>query len=143
MATKITPEAVKERIAALESAGELSLKEQRYLEIMHWAIEQAMENAALKSVIAENWRLRDVLRQLLNKRPGGVYFNKWEPIILEVLNAPCRHAEPAPVVPDGMLKIGYMFITDEGGTVFSISDVPVPGMTLAGPVYAPAVKAGE
>ena len=29
---KITPEAVKERIAALESAGELSLKEQFYLE---------------------------------------------------------------------------------------------------------------
>lgn len=41
-----------------------------------------------------------------------------------------------------MLKIGYMFITAEGGTAFSISDVPVPGMALAGPVYAPAVKAG-
>lgn len=31
---KITPEAVKERIAALESAGELSLKEQFYLEAL-------------------------------------------------------------------------------------------------------------
>ncbi|MDU7347907.1 MAG: DUF551 domain-containing protein [Klebsiella grimontii] len=48
----------------------------------------------------------------------------------------------SPVIPDGMLKIGYMFITAEGGTAFSISDVPVPGMALAGPVYAPAVKAG-
>ena len=34
MTTKITPEAVKERIAALESAGELSLKEQFYLEAL-------------------------------------------------------------------------------------------------------------
>lgn len=40
MTIKITPEAVKERIAALESAGELSLKEQRYLDIMRWAIER-------------------------------------------------------------------------------------------------------
>lgn len=53
-----------------------------------------------------------------------------------------RLAGNSPVIPDGMLKIGYMFITAEGGTAFSISDVPVPGMTLAGPVYAPAVKAG-
>jgi hypothetical protein len=45
--------------------------------------------------------------------------------------------QPAPVAPDGMLTIGYMFITADGGTVFSISDVPVPGLTLAGPVYAP------
>lgn len=34
MTIKITPEAVKERIAALESAGELSLKEQFYLEAL-------------------------------------------------------------------------------------------------------------
>lgn len=54
----------------------------------------------------------------------------------------CGQAGYSPVIPDGMLKIGYMFITAEGGTAFSISDVPVPGMALAGPVYAPAVKAG-
>ena len=59
------------------------------------------------------------------------------------LRWPCQvHPGTSPVIPDGMLKIGYMFITAEGGTAFSISDVPVPGMTLAGPVYAPAVKAG-
>ncbi|ASV45065.1 Eaa1 protein [Klebsiella phage SopranoGao] len=59
------------------------------------------------------------------------------------LRWPCPvHPGNSPVIPDGMLKIGYMFITAEGGTAFSISDVPVPGMTLAGPVYAPAVKAG-
>ncbi|KMG75040.1 Protein of uncharacterised function (DUF551) [Klebsiella pneumoniae] len=59
------------------------------------------------------------------------------------LRWPCPvHPGNSPVIPDVMLKIGYMFITAEGGTAFSISDVPVPGMTLAGPVYAPAVKAG-
>lgn len=41
------------------------------------------------------------------------------------------------VPPSGMLKIGYMFITAEGGTVFSISDTQIPNLTLAGPVYAP------
>lgn len=47
----------------------------------------ATENAALKSVVAENWNMRDVLRQLIAGRPGGVYFNKWEPLIFKVLNA--------------------------------------------------------
>ena len=41
------------------------------------------------------------------------------------------------VPPSGMLKIGYMFITAEGGTVFSISDTKIPNLTLAGPVYVP------
>ncbi|MDU3360809.1 MAG: hypothetical protein E7E35_24815 [Klebsiella sp.] len=90
-------ETVNELIQSLESAGELSIKERKYLELAKAYQQLAAENAELKSVIAENWRLRDVLRQLLNKRPGGVYFNKWEPIILEVLNAPCSHAEPAPI----------------------------------------------
>ncbi|HBL6925846.1 TPA: hypothetical protein LSH87_003755 [Citrobacter koseri] len=47
----------------------------------------ATENAALKSVVAENWNMRDVLRQLIAGRPGGVYFNKWEPLIFKALNA--------------------------------------------------------
>lgn len=46
----------------------------------------AAENAGLKSVIAENWNMRDVLRQLVSARPGGVYFNKWEQVILKSLN---------------------------------------------------------
>lgn len=46
----------------------------------------AAENAALKSVIAENWSMRDVLRRLVSARPGGVYFNKWEQVILKALN---------------------------------------------------------
>lgn len=40
----------------------------------------------MKSVIAENWNMRDVLRQFLKGRPGGVYFNKWEPVIIKALN---------------------------------------------------------
>ncbi|AUD16652.1 TPA: DUF551 domain-containing protein [Klebsiella pneumoniae] len=60
----------------------------------------------------------------------------------DACRAAMLQAGNSPVIPDVMLKIGYMFITAEGGTAFSISDVPVPGMTLAGPVYAPAVKAG-
>jgi hypothetical protein len=40
----------------------------------------------MKSVIAENWNMQDILRQILKGRPGGVYFNKWEPVILKALN---------------------------------------------------------
>lgn len=46
----------------------------------------AAENAGLKSVVAENWNLRDVLRQLIAGRPGGCYFIKWEPLIFKALN---------------------------------------------------------
>ncbi|MCD6620986.1 hypothetical protein [Klebsiella michiganensis] len=30
--------------------------------------------------------MRDLLRQLMAGRPGGVYFNKWEKLIIGVLN---------------------------------------------------------
>ncbi|WP_243211066.1 hypothetical protein JQ760_028500 (plasmid) [Klebsiella pneumoniae] len=43
---------------------------------------------ALEKIISENWRMHEVLRDLLNKRPGGVYFNKWESVIYEALNSP-------------------------------------------------------
>ena len=46
----------------------------------------AAENAGLKQLIAENWSMRDLLRQLMAGRPGGVYFNKWEKLIIGVLN---------------------------------------------------------
>ncbi len=46
----------------------------------------ATENTVLMSVIAENWNMSDVLRQLVSARPGGVYFNKWEQVILKALN---------------------------------------------------------
>lgn len=40
----------------------------------------------LRPLIAENWNMRDLLRQLMAERPGGVYFNKWEKLIVGVLN---------------------------------------------------------
>ena len=51
-------------------------------------IEQlAAENVGLKALIPENWNMHDALHQLMMARPGGVYFNKWEKLIAEVLNA--------------------------------------------------------
>lgn len=46
----------------------------------------AEENVGLRPLIAENWNMRDLLRQLMAGRPGGVYFNKWEKLIVRVLN---------------------------------------------------------
>lgn len=86
MTIKITPEAVKERIAALESAGELSLKEQFYLEALRQLV-AAMDSEPVADVVAWSspneerkcdirWRRHDV-------EPGPLY----------------RHAQPAPVAP--------------------------------------------
>ncbi|HDT5146511.1 TPA: hypothetical protein QHS21_002573 [Klebsiella michiganensis] len=46
----------------------------------------AAENVGLRPLIAESWNMRDLLRQLMAGRPGGVYFNKWEKLIIGVLN---------------------------------------------------------
>lgn len=40
------------------------------------------------ALVADNWNLRDVLRQLISGRPGGCYFIKWEPVISKALNEP-------------------------------------------------------
>lgn len=80
-------ETVNELIAALESAGELSIREQKFLKLAKAYQELAAENVALKALIPENWQMHDVLHQLIVARPGGVYFNKWEKLIAEVLNA--------------------------------------------------------
>lgn len=103
----ITLQAVNELIQSLESAGELSIREQKFLKLakefricsasLDAAIKTgnvladqnaqlAAENVGLRPLIAENWNMRDLLRQLMAGRPGGVYFNKWEKLIVGVLN---------------------------------------------------------
>ncbi|EMN0273883.1 TPA: hypothetical protein ACF3O9_004877 [Klebsiella pneumoniae] len=78
---------VNEFIASLETAGELSIREQKFLKLAKAFKQLAEENVALKALIPENWQMHDVLHQLIVARPGGVYFNKWEKLIAEVLNA--------------------------------------------------------
>ncbi|EKP1132480.1 hypothetical protein P2117_004277 [Klebsiella michiganensis] len=77
---------VNELIQSLESAGELSIKERKYLELAKAYLDVTAENVGLRLLIAENWNMRDLLRQLMAGRPGGVYFNKWEKLIIRVLN---------------------------------------------------------
>ncbi|HHM1481728.1 TPA: hypothetical protein ACRGC7_005016 [Klebsiella pneumoniae] len=82
----ITLQAVNELIHTLESAGELSIKERKYLELAKAYLDVTAENVGLRPLIAENWNMLDLLRQLMAGRPGGVYFNKWEKLIIGVLN---------------------------------------------------------
>ncbi|HBM7805103.1 TPA: hypothetical protein RVD89_002161 [Escherichia coli] len=77
---------VNELIQSLESAGELSIREQKFLKLAKAFKKLAEENVGLRPLIAENWNMRDLLRQLMAGRPGGVYFNKWEKLIVRVLN---------------------------------------------------------
>ncbi|MEG9685809.1 hypothetical protein [Klebsiella michiganensis] len=94
---------VNELIQSLESAGELSIKEQKYLELAREFKRLAAENVGLKALIPENWQMHDVLHQLIVARPGGVYFNKWEKLIAEVLNAtPATDRIVAGIKADGV-----------------------------------------
>lgn len=94
---------VNELIQSLESAGELSIKERKYLELAKEFKQLAAENVGLKALIPENWQMHDVLHQLIVARPGGVYFNKWEKLIAEVLNAtPATDRIVARIKADGV-----------------------------------------
>ncbi|MEQ0074336.1 hypothetical protein ABLV31_13585 [Klebsiella sp. CN_Kp118] len=77
---------VNELIQSLESVGELSIKETKVMALAKAYQQLAAENVGLKALIPENWQMHDVLHQLIVARPGGVYFNKWEKLIVGVLN---------------------------------------------------------
>ncbi|HBR3201906.1 hypothetical protein [Klebsiella pneumoniae] len=99
----ITLQAVNELIASLESAGELSIREQKFLKLAKAYQQLAAENVGLRKLIAENWNMRDLLRQLMAGRPGGVYFNKWEKLIVGVLNeTPATDRIMAGIKADGV-----------------------------------------
>lgn len=42
-----------------------------------------------------------------------------------------------PSVADNLLLLGYMFVTESGCVTYSISDLPIAGWTLVGPIYGP------
>lgn len=99
----ITLQAVNELIASMESAGELSIREQKFLKLAKAFKQLAEENVGLRPLIAENWNMRDLLRQLMAGRPGGVYFNKWEKLIVGVLNeTPATDRIVAGIKADGV-----------------------------------------
>ncbi|ENT6122017.1 hypothetical protein [Klebsiella pneumoniae] len=56
------------------------------VDLQDWVKQLAAENVERKALIPENWQMHDVLHQLIVARPGGVYFNKWEKLIVGVLN---------------------------------------------------------
>lgn len=99
----ITLQAVNELIQSLESEGELSIKETKVMALAKAYQQLAAENVALKASIPENWQMHDVLHQLIVARPGGVYFNKWEKLIVGVLNdTPATDRIVAGIKADGV-----------------------------------------
>ena len=83
---QVTMESVKQRIADLELADNtfgLGLNTEFELACLRELVAVTEQRDAL---VMNNWNLRDVLRQLITARPGGVYFNKWEPLIFKALN---------------------------------------------------------
>ncbi|VUS54124.1 hypothetical protein [Klebsiella spallanzanii] len=76
------------------------------VDLQDWVEQLAAENVGLKALIPENWQMHDVLHQLIVARPGGVYFNKWEKLIAEVLNAtPATNRIVAEVEARGVEKL--------------------------------------
>ncbi|HBS0576369.1 TPA: hypothetical protein MAC15_003370 [Klebsiella pneumoniae] len=101
---------VNELIASLEIAVELSIREQKFLKLAKAYQQLAEENVGLRPLIAENWNMRDLLRQLMAGRPGGVYFNRWEKLIVGVLNeTPATDRIVAGIKADGVEMFALMF----------------------------------
>ncbi|HCQ8415787.1 TPA: hypothetical protein OME36_003977 [Klebsiella michiganensis] len=115
----ITLQEVNELIQSLESAGELSIKETKVMALAKAYQQLAAENAGLKALIPENWQMHDVLHQLIVARPGGVYFNKWEKLIVGVLNdTPATDRIVAGIkasaIPEGFKLVPeQMYLSDE------------------------------
>lgn len=86
MTIKITPEAVKERIAALEAAGELSLKEQFYLEALRQLV-AAMESEP----VAWTWHYREQWHVTNDERRAAFVAKDGDVAVLPLY----RHAQPA------------------------------------------------
>lgn len=89
MTIKITPEAVKERIAALESAGELSLKEQFYLEALRHLV-ASMDSEPVAWLLSGGGT-----KNVVCFDSGNAYADP-----LREVTPLYRHAQPVPVVPD-------------------------------------------
>lgn len=115
----ITLQAVNEIIQSLESAGELSIKETKVMAMAKAYQQLAVENVALKALIPENWQMHDVLHQLIVARPGGVYFNKWEKLIVGVLNeTPATDRIVAGIKADGVEEFAaHLRANDNGASV--------------------------
>lgn len=95
MTTKITPEVVKERIAALEAAGETSLKEQFYLEALRLLVAgMDSEPVAWTWHHLKQWHVTNDEERARDLAWDGV---KVEPLY--------RHAQPVPVVSENVRQI--------------------------------------
>lgn len=122
----ITLQAVNELIASLETAGEPSIREEKFLKLAKAFKQLAEENVGLRPLIAENWNMRDLLRQLMAGRPGGVYFNKWEKLIVRVLNeTPATDRIVAGIKADGRAE-GINFAASRLAAAFNHGFVDKP-----------------
>lgn len=117
---------VNELIKSLESAGELSIKETKVMALAKAYLDMTAENVGLRPLIAENWNMRDLLRQLMDRRPGGVYFNKWEKLIIGVLNeTPATDRIVAGIKADGRAE-GINFAAGRLAAAFNHGFVDKP-----------------
>lgn len=111
MTIKITPEAVKERIAALESAGEISLKEQFYLEYMRESLDK---DRRIEQLTAERDALREEGIGTNTKAAADIYFQLVEELdvppggslvqCIDNMRERLAAKQLAPVVPDELLN---------------------------------------
>lgn len=119
MTIKITPEAVKERITALESSGEVSLKEQFYLEALRQLM-AAVNSEPVADVVAWSHpteeRTCDVRLRHHDVEPGPLYRHSQQPV----------NSEP----------VGYLFHNEDGVVLYSISDDATEGFSPIGPIYS-------
>ncbi|WP_447314518.1 hypothetical protein ACNHKA_19240 [Klebsiella michiganensis] len=113
----------------------------------------AAENVGLRPLIAENWNMRDLLRQLMTGRPGGVYFNKWEKLIIGVLNAPATDRIVAGIKADAKSHDLNAFIShysaeldahiESGGDQFDAKSVRLRSFIVGGRMFREKLRDEE
>lgn len=135
MTIKITPEAVKERIAALESAGEISLKEQFYLEALRQlvasvgsypvALQPELANYPPAPVVSADLlhTAASAIEDLLTTKDrtgAGVWFD------LPFRLRSAANAQPAPVVPENCVTAEHRrvieMLLNVCGAAFELAD---------------------
>ena len=78
-------------------------------------------------------QLADYLRNAVEHEATFLPVTFFRNVVRELYDIKTRKAPST----DNMLLLGYMFVTASGCVTYSISDVPVPGWTLVGPIYGP------
>ncbi|TWD32308.1 hypothetical protein [Pantoea sp. SJZ147] len=76
----------------------------------------------LDALAAENAAKDSAINEVLRKRPGGVYFNKCEEMLLNAMNAPLTEAYLNSARAEGAIAVrNALVLADDGSDIYAIA----------------------